>query len=125
MPRKGRKTTKRRTKGGFYSFSGSEGGIPGAAAWRSNSEMGEFSLSNRGGNAQFGARRRKNKKTKRRRMRGGGSYGQAVAGYVGTGARGLADGVDVSQPAGKASGGAFNNYGAQPGSGHGSVISTK
>jgi hypothetical protein len=47
------------------------------------------------------------------------------AGYVGTGARGLADGVDVSQPAGKASGGAFNNYGAQPGSGHGSFISTK
>jgi len=124
MPR--RRTAKRRTKGGYYGYNGGLSGAVGAADWARGSEMGDFSLSNRGGNAQFGARRRKGKKTKRRRMRGGGSYGQAVAGFTGDGtARGLGGYNDVSQPAGKAAGGQFNNYGAQPGSGHGSFISTK
>jgi hypothetical protein len=80
----------------------------------------------------YGAgRRRRGKKVKKtgRRtkkvMRGGTKFGGVSASFQGTGARGIADavGVSVNKP-GFATQGEFNNYGAQPGSGYGSFITT-
>ena len=118
-----RKTLKKPRKGGYYSFSGDV--ATGAPNWTRHSENADFAMSNRGGNAQYGrGRKRKGKKT-RKVKRGGSSFGQAVAGFTANGAaRGLGGYQDVSSPMGKAAGGDFNNYGAQPGSGHGSFITT-
>jgi len=125
MPRKGRKTLK---KGGFYSFTGDVG--TGAAKWTSHSEMGDYSISNRGGNTFYGAGRKRKGKGKgkgkgktRRRMRGGSKYGEVSASYQGTGDRGFANYVGISpNKPGFATQGEFNNYGAQPGSGHASFL---
>jgi hypothetical protein len=128
MPHKkgGKRKTLRVKKGGYYGFSGALG--TGAPAWSRSSEMGDYSISSRGGNTQYGrGRKRKGKGKKTRRMKGGGSFGAVSASYQGTGSRGLADvvGVTTKYPApGGAAGGGFNNFGAQPGSGHGSFITT-
>jgi hypothetical protein len=130
MPKKGARRTQKVRKGGYYGFNGAL--ATGAANWTRHSEMGEHSLSNRGGNAMYGAgRRRRGKKVKKtgRRtkkvMRGGTKFGGVSASFQGTGARGIADavGVSVNKP-GFATQGEFNNYGAQPGSGYGSFITT-
>ena len=67
------------------------------------------------------------RKTKRSASvkRGGSAYGAVSASYQGTGSRGIIDVVPVTTkypPFGPAAGGAFNNAGAQPGSGFGSFI---
>jgi hypothetical protein len=125
VPKGGRtKKVKKVKKGGYYSFAG-DLGHPGAANWKSESEMGSYAISSRGGNTQFGrGRKRKAKKGgKTRKMRGGSKYGAVSASYQGTGARGIADVVGVSpNKPGFATEGEFNNYGAQPGSGFGSFI---
>jgi hypothetical protein len=120
------KKVKKTKKGGYYSFAG-DLGHPGAANWKSESEMGSYAMSSRGGNTQFGrGRKRKAKKGgKTRKMRGGNKYGAVSASYQGTGARGIADVVGISpNKPGFATEGEFNNYGAQPGSGFGSFITT-
>jgi len=115
-----RKTRKHR--GGYY---GAAGPIaPGAMEWARGSEMGDWAVSSRGGNAQYGAgRKRKTRKTKRHR--GGSRFGAVSASYQGTGSRGIADYVATNTkvpPFGGPAGGAFNNAGAQPGSGYGSFV---
>lgn len=117
---KRRKTVK---KGGFYSFNGAL--ATGAPAWGRESEMAP-EVAGRGGNATGGRRRKTKKGGKKTRKvkRGGLRFGQAVAGYTGTGDRGLANYPDVSAPGGKAASGDFANQGAQPGSGFGSFITT-
>ena len=128
-PKKGgvkrRKTVKRSSskRGGYYGFSGALG--TGAPSWGTGSEMsGE--VTGRGGNAQMGGKKkRKGSKKTRKVKRGGGSFAQAVSGFTGVGtARGLGGYQDVSAPTGKAAGGEFNNFGAQPGSGFKSFITT-
>ena len=121
-PKGGRKARKTRKvkRGGYYGFSGAL--ATGAPAWDRKSEMAS-EVAGRAGNT-FGGRRKKSKKT-RKTKRGGGSFAQAVAGFTGQGtARGMGGHQDVSSPAGKAQEGAFNNHGAQPGSGFGSFITT-
>lgn len=113
MVRKSSKAGRRRTRklrGGYYSFSGAVG--PGAANWTRATEV-----------PVAGGRRRKHKSRKSRktrRMKGGGSFGAVSASYQGTGARGIADyaATDTKGPYvnGGAKGGAFNDYGAKPGS---------
>ena len=128
MPhKKGHKNTAKKTlkKGGYYGFSGALG--TGAPAWSRGSEMGAFSVSSRGGNTQYGARRRKSKKgkkTMKKRMRGGGKFGGVSASFQGEGQRGLIDvkGINVRDGTGSPAGGSFNNFGAQPGSGYGSFV---
>ena len=114
--RKGRKTT-RRHRGGYY---GAAGPIaPGVAAmgWGRGAENAEFTLSSRGGNAQYGSgRRRKTKRHgKKKTKRGGGYYGAAYGSFEGDGNRGLANLKAGSHPGGEARWGAFNNKGAGPG----------
>lgn len=112
--KRGRKTRKHR-KGGYY---GATGAIaPGAMEWGKGSEMGEFAISSRGGNGQFGAGRKR-----RKTRRGGTRFGVATASFQGNGSRGLADYVPISTKGGVAQQGAFNNHGAQPGSGYGSFV---
>jgi hypothetical protein len=122
-----RKTLKKPKKGGYYGFAG-DLGHPGAANWKAESEMGSYAISSRGGNTQYGrGRKRKGKKggKTRKAKRGGGSYGAVSASYQGTGSRGIADVVGISpNKPGFATEGQFNNYGAQPGSGFGSFITT-
>jgi hypothetical protein len=126
MPHK--KGSKRKTlkKGGYYSFSG-DVGSPGAANWTTHSEMGQYSVSNRGGNTQYGSgRKRKVKKNRKTRKvkRGGGSYGAVSASYQGTGERGIANVVGISpNKPGFASQGDFNYYGGKPGDGMPNFIS--
>lgn len=140
MPRKTQKrsASRKTMKGGYYGASGAI--APGAMEWGRGSEMGDFAISTRGANAQYGSSRkkrgvkRKSKKTTRGGKRGkrsasvkrgGGSYGAVSAGYQGTGSRGIMDVVPTTTkypPFGPAAGGAFNNAGAQPGSGFGSFI---
>jgi hypothetical protein len=124
--RHSKKTARRRTlKGGYYSFSGAVG--TGAPSWTRHSEMGDWAVSNRGANAQYGSgRRRKSMKgAKGKKHRGGSRFGAVSASYQGTGSRGIADYVPTNTkvpPFGPAPLGAFNNAGAQPGSGFGSFI---
>jgi hypothetical protein len=119
-----RKRTMRKTKGGYYGMSGSI--APGAALWTRGSEMGDWAVSNRGANAQYGSGKKRKgvKKTQKRKHRGGGKYGGVSASYQGSGSRGLADhvGIITRDGTGAAAQGAFNNFGAQPGSGFGSFI---
>jgi hypothetical protein len=119
MPKTGGRTKKRGVKkGGYYSFSG-DVGVTGGPNWTRHSEMGEHSISSRGGNTHYGSgRKRKGKKGKKTRKvkRGGGSFAQAVSGFTANGAqRGLGGFQDVSSPMGKAAGGDFNNHGAKSG----------
>lgn len=117
---KPRKTQKARKvkKGGSYGFGGQLGDIAGAANWKAGSEMGGYAISDRGGNTQFGGRKRRAKKSGRRSRkvkRGGMSFGQGVSGFTGVGtARGLGGYEDVSMPGGKAAGGAFNDRSGGP-----------
>jgi len=126
-----RGVTKRKVhKGGYYGFDGAVG--TGAPSWGRGSEAGPFMATDRGGNAQYGSGRRKttrrSKKSKRRsrKHRGGsrGGYATAAASYQGSGSRGIADYVPVVTRGapGTATDGAFNNFGAQPGSGYSSFV---
>jgi hypothetical protein len=90
--RKSRRTVK---KGGYYGFSGQVG--TGAPLWSTAQEVGVPS------HVTKGARRRKTRK-----VRGGGGFQSATAGYTGTGARGIADYVDVGSTKGPSALGAFN-----------------
>lgn len=144
--KKHRATKRRRaTRGGFYAFDGAI--APGAPSWGRGSEMGDFAVSRLGNNAiGAGGRRRSKKrgsgkplpipdaptmdagrrrKTKKRRMRGGGKFGAVSATFTGTGERGIANYGPTNTkfpPFGGPEGGAFNNAGAQPGSGFGSFV---
>lgn len=105
----GRRPRTRRIQGGYYAFSGAVG--PGAANWVRGTEVPTKT---------GGRRHRKTRKTRKtRRMRGGGSFGATSASYQGTGARGMADfvAVDTKGPYvnGGAAKGAFNDFGAKPG----------
>lgn len=119
--------TRRKQRGGFY---GAKGAIaPGAMEWGRGSEMGNWAVSSRGGNTQYGAGRRKSrskKVTRRRKHRGGGRFGGVSASFQGMGSRGLADfkPIVTRDGTGSAAGGAFNNFGAQPGSGFSSFVKT-
>ena len=116
MVRKTSKAGRRRTrklKGGYYSFSGAVG--TGAPNWTRASEVPTPDYVSKG------ARRRKHKKgRKTRKMKGGGAFGATSASFQGTGSRGIADFVaaDTKGPYvnGGAAKGAFNDYGAKPGS---------
>lgn len=130
MNKKGQKVSRKRTmrkhRGGYYSMSGAI--APGAALWTRQSEMGDYSVSNRGGNSQYGAGKKKGKKgtkkTLKRKQKGSGKYGGVSASYQGTGSRGIADfqGVITRDGSGAPAQGAFNNHGAQPGSGYSSFV---
>lgn len=112
ISRKGRKTLKH---GGYYGFNQGPQVGTGAAAVNTGQEVKTPSYA--------GGRRRKSRRsTRRRRVKGGGVFQSATAGYVGTGSRGMADYVDVGSTRGASAGGAFNNHGAQPGSGGSSFI---
>lgn len=128
MHRKGHtkkhRATRRKHRGGYYGFTGSVG--TGAPKWGTGSEMGDFAV-NRAGNATYGAgrRRKHHKKTRRtRKHRGGGKYGGVSASYQGNGIAGMAEfeGIITRDGSGAPAGGAFNNHGAQPGSGYGSFV---
>jgi hypothetical protein len=112
MPRRksSKKSTKRRVhRGGFY---GAAGAIaPGAMQWNRGSEMGDWAVSRRGNNAQFGMGRKR-----KRTRRGGNRYGNSYASFEGRGSRGLADvSTGTHKPENTAAFGKFNNYGAGPG----------
>jgi hypothetical protein len=128
MHRKGHtkkhRATRRKHRGGYYGFQG--GLATGAPNWKTGSEMGDFAV-NRAGNATYGAgrRRKHHKKTRRtRKHRGGGKFGGVSASYQGSGIAGMAefDGIITRDGSGAPAGGAFNNHGAQPGSGYGSFV---
>ena len=108
-----RRSTRKATKGGYYSFSGAVG--TGAPNWTRASEVPTPDYVKSGGR-----RRRVGKKSGRRtrKHRGGGSFGATSASYQGTGARGIADfvAVDTKGPYtnGGAAKGAFNDFGAKP-----------
>lgn len=129
MPRKTHtkkhRLTRRKQRGGYYGFSG--GLATGAPNWKTGSEMGDFAV-NRAGNATYGAGRRKHsKKTRRtRKQRGGNKYGGVSASFGGKGTAGLAEyeGIITRDGSGNPAGGAFNNHGAQPGSGHSNFVKT-
>ena len=110
--KKGRKTLKR---GGYYGFNQSSPVGTGAASVTTGQEVKTPSYAN-------GGRRRKSRRSTRRRVKGGTRFETSSAGYVGTGSRGIADYVDVGSTRGASAGGAFNNHGAQPGSGGASFI---
>lgn len=106
----GRRHT-RKIKGGYYSFSGAVG--TGAPNWTRGTEVP----------TKVGGRRRRRvsrKSRKTRKLKGGGAFGTTSASYQGTGARGIADyvAVDTKGPYvnGGAAKGAFNDFGAKPGS---------
>lgn len=121
MPRKvskaHRRNTLRRTnhRGGYYSF---DGGIaPGAMSWSRGNEVAAPDYVKVGGRRKG----RKGKKSRRtRKMKGGGSFGGVSASFQGTGVKGIADfvgsGTRGPYSNGGSGGGAFNNFGAGPGS---------
>lgn len=109
--RKSRRTMKKR--GGFYGASGAI--APGAMKWETGQETATPPYAKVGG---------KKRRASRRKVRGGTRFESATAGYVGTGSRGVADYVDVGSTRGASALGAFNNHGAQPGSGYSSFVKT-
>ena len=111
--RKSRRTVK---KGGFYGASGAI--APGAMKWETGQETATPPY------AKVGGKKRRASRRKTRKVRGGTRFESATAGYVGTGSRGVADYVDVGSTRGASAGGAFNNHGAQPGSGYSSFVKT-
>lgn len=119
--------TRRKHRGGFYGAKGPIPGAPGAMEWGRGSEMGNWAVSSRGGNTQYGAGRRKTrskKVTRRRKHRGGGRFGGVSASFGGTGERGMANFNPVSTRVGTAgaAGGAFNDFGAGPNTGFSSFV---
>lgn len=128
MRRKGHtkkhRMTRSKQRGGYYGFSG--GLATGAPDWKTGSEMGDFAV-NRAGNATYGAgrRRKHSKKTRRhRKMRGGNKFGGVAASFGGKGTAGMADysAVSTRGAPGTPTGGAFNDNGAGPNSGHASFV---
>lgn len=182
MPVKRKTLKKKSVKGGYYGFNGSVNTSGSGPAWSRGSEMGDFAISNRGANAQHGAKRRAKKRggdppeeeivdpptgqldavpavpmvdppgpagpetdptggrrrksrkarkskkaSKTRKMKGGSRFGAVSASYQGKGSAGLIDVAQVNTkypPFGGAKLGAFNNAGAQPGSGYSSFVKT-
>ena len=130
MPRKSRVSKKhtrrhRKHRGGYYGATGAL--APGAMEWGRGSEAGPYAsgLGDRGGNSfQLGAGRKRRGTRRRKTRRGGGKYGGVSASFEGQGERGLANvrGVVTRDGSGAAAEGAFNNNGAQPGSGFGSFV---
>uniref|UniRef100_A0A6C0F3X1 Uncharacterized protein n=1 Tax=viral metagenome TaxID=1070528 RepID=A0A6C0F3X1_9ZZZZ len=135
MPRKSRvskkHTRRRKARGGYYGFNGAVG--TGAADWRRGSEAGDYAagLGDRGGNSfpLTGGRKRRGSRKGSRRVgrktrRGGGKFGGVSASYTGEGSKGLISPVAIvtRDGSGAAAEGAFNNNGAQPGSGFGSFV---
>ena len=117
-----RKHSRKHTRrGGYY---GATGVIaPGAIEWGRGSEMGDWAVSSRGQNAIYGSGRKR--RGTRRVKRGGDKYGAVSASYQGTGSRGLIDVAPTTTKYPTIGGpqyGAFNNHGAQPGSGFGSFV---
>jgi hypothetical protein len=111
MPKKGKTV-----KGGYYGFG--KALSTGAVDWHTGQEAGDFTKG-RAGNGMYGGkknRRRTLKKSRRRKMRGGEKFSSVVAGFNGTGQRGMGNysAVNVKGP-GAAAYGAFNNKGAAPG----------
>ena len=128
MRRKGQskknRMTRRKQRGGYY---GAVGAIaPGAMQWGRGSEMGNWAVSSRGGNTQYGAGRRKSRSKKTRKQRGSGRYGGVASSFQGMGVNGMAihKPIVTRDGTGAAAGGAFNNFGAQPGSGYSSFVKT-
>ena len=128
MKRHSRKRTQRKKHRGGASFYGPTGVIgPGALEWGAGSEMGGYSADqiNAGAQVRRGGRRRKTRH-RRKSRRGGGKFGGVSASFNGTGQRGIGnyDGISTRVGPGNnanvAAGGKFNNFGAQPGSGHAS-----
>ena len=120
-----RKKTQKAKKGGYYGFSGAVG--TGAPNWSRGSEMGDWAVSSRGGNTQYGRGRKNKKGSKKTRKvkRGGNRFGAVSASFEGTGSRGMIDVVPTTTkypfgPGGEP--GNFNNFGAQPGSGYSSFV---
>lgn len=116
---KGKKHTRsrkhtRKQRGGYYGAAGAIPGTVGAMQWNRGLEVAPP--------AHAGGKRKGRKATKRRR--GGNRFGAVSASFQGTGSRGIADYVPVTTKGGVAAGGAFNNHGAQPGSGFGSFVKT-
>ncbi len=117
--KKGGKKTKK-VRGGYYGAAGPIEGTTGAMRWGTGSEIG--GVGTRGGNTQTAGRRRKSrkgtKKSKSRKMRGGNKYGGVSASFQGQGIAGMAQyNQTTSRGApGTAAQGAFNNFGAAPGS---------
>ena len=113
MHRKGHKNSRKRTtrkhRGGYYGAAGPIPGTVGAMQWNKGTEVAPPKYA--------GGKRRKTRK-----MKGGNKFGAVSASYQGTGVKGIANYVPVSTKGGVAAGGAFNNHGAQPGSGHGSFV---
>ena len=120
-----RRHSLRRThhRGGFYGFSG--GIAPGAMAWSRGNEVSApdyVKVPVTGGRRRKTKVIRKGRKGRKTRKMKGGAYfsGPVSASYQGTGARGIADfkGVDTKGPYtnGGSGGGAFNDFGAKPGS---------
>ena len=90
---RGNRRTRRRMRGGYYSFNGAL--ATGAADWGRNSEYGPNKIfADRGGNSsvQYGRGRKRGGRT--RKMKGGGSYGATSASFEGSGSRGM---IDVAQ----------------------------
>lgn len=119
--------TRRKLRGGFYGAKGAIPGAPGAMEWSRGSEMGPWSVGSRGGNTQYGARRRHSRKhrgKKTRKQRGGSRFGGVSASFQGSGVRGMADfkPIVTRDGSGAAAGGAFNYHGTTPGSGFSSFV---
>lgn len=108
--KKGRKTR----RGGYYGFNQGSPVGTGAASVTPGQEVPTPAYAKGG--------RRKSRRSTRRRVKGGTRFETASAGYVGTGSRGVADYVDVGSTRGASALGAFNNHGAQPGSGGASFV---
>lgn len=110
-----RRTTLKRQRGGYYSFDGAV--APGAAAYSRANEVAAPSYVT-GGRRRKSRKGRKGRKT--RKMKGGSSFGNVSASFQGTGVKGMADFVGTGTRGpysnGGSGGGAFNNYGAAPGS---------
>lgn len=72
----------------------------------------------------YAGRRRRRTAKKTRKQRGRGRFGGVSASFQGTGSRGIADykPIVTRDGSGAAAGGAFNNFGAQPGSGFSSFV---
>ena len=140
MPRKGRRTHRRRhgrrrtaKHGGYYA----PGAViaPGAFEWVGKTEVALPEVQNRGSNAQFdspafsGGRRRRRHRSRsvsdekkryrsRRRYRGGSSWGAASASYQGKGVAGMMDMEPVTTKfpsGGDWKYGDFNYFGARSG----------
>jgi hypothetical protein len=118
--RKSHRKTRRRHRGGYYSFQGAVG--TGAPSWGRGSEMGAFTADQINAGAQHGRGRRtrhRRRSHKSRRVRGGGKFGGVSASYQGEGHRGLANfaGTNTRVPPfnGEAALGKFNDGGAHAG----------